>query len=713
MTGQWTHWDVEQSAENSLTVWIDVREESQNVFSNEVMSELDSVLDHLESQPDASAIVFRTRKENSFFAGADIHEFLDIQTAAEAEQVSERGQTVFKRIAALKPLTVAVIQGACLGGGLEMALACDRRIAVTSSSTRLGLPEIELGILPGWGGTQRLPGLVGILQAISLILQAKKLTAEKAQKVGLVDKAVMPDQLEEAVLQCVRSGGAIRAERKRTWMNWLLDRTNFGRDMVIARTGKRIARQKEHYPALEKALTAIRKSYEGGDAGYRYEQEAIGELLMTPTCKNLVRLFLLRERARSLETWDVSPAIRDQSPRNLVVLGGGTMGAGIAQIGIKSGLHVVVKEINDDAVEAAQKRITSIYDTLVERKSLTQTEADTHLGRLTLTTQWDPCKQADVVIEAVPESLSLKQSIFKELAAMVPEGTVLATNTSALSVDEIFADIPNGERVGGLHFFNPVHRMDLIEVVHGRTTSPDTTGHLLALSRKLGKTPIVTRDSPGFVVNRVLMPYLDEAVKIALEFTSSSSDLAAIDHQMKRFGMPMGPLELMDQVGIDVAAHVASSMSVVFGEDSVTALVLKRMVDAKRLGRKTDAGFYNYVHGKRTEAVGLHPLVEGIDIDIPVSPETPLDEHLTPIQQRLVLAMINEAGRCLDENVVEEAWMIDLAMVLGTGFAPFRGGPLQYAVQFSNDELIHTLEAMAKEYGPRFEPSPALRTLES
>jgi len=713
MTGQWTHWDVEESAENSLTVWIDVQEQSQNVFSNEVMSELDRVLDHLETQSSVRAIIFRSRKESSFFAGADIHEFLDIQTAAEAEQVSERGQTVFKRIAALKPFTVAVIQGACLGGGLEMALACDRRIAVISSSTRLGLPEIELGILPGWGGTQRLPGLVGILQAISLILQAKKLTAEKALKVGLVDQAVMPEQLEDAVLKCVQSGGAIRAERPKTWMNWLLDRTNFGRDMVIARTGKRIARQKEHYPALEKALTAIRKSYESGDKGYRYEQEAIGQLLLTPTCRNLVRLFLLRERARSLETWDVSPAIRDQTPRTLVVLGGGTMGAGIAQIGIKSGLHVVVKEINDDAVEAAQKRITGIYDTLVERKSLTQSEADTHLGRLTLTTEWGPCKQGDVVIEAVPESLSLKQSIFKELAAMVPEQSVLATNTSALSVDEIFTDIPAGDRVGGLHFFNPVHRMDLIEVVHGTTTSPETTGRLLALSRKLGKTPIVTRDSPGFVVNRVLMPYLDEAVKIALEFTASSSDLAAIDQQMKRFGMPMGPHELMDQVGIDVAAHVASSMSVVFGKDSVTALVLQRMVDAKRLGRKTDAGFYNYVHGKKTEAVGLHPLVEGIDIDIPVSPETPLDEHLTPIQQRLVLAMINEAGRCLDEKVVEEAWMIDLAMVLGTGFAPFRGGPLQYAAQFSQDDLIKTLEAMAKVYGPRFEPSPALRTLES
>ncbi|HBN75908.1 MAG TPA: multifunctional fatty acid oxidation complex subunit alpha [Planctomycetaceae bacterium] len=711
MAALWTHWDLEQTTDQILTLWIDVQRQSQNIFSTEVISELDSVLDELVSRQGVKTIFIRSRKANSFFAGADITEFAKIETIEQARDVSRRGQDIFARLEAIEPTTIAVIQGACLGGGLEMALACDHRIAVIDSSTRIGLPETGLGILPGWGGTQRLPKQVDLLQAIGMILQAKKFSAEKAAKVGLVDRAVKPEELEALLKELRNSTIDLNPQKSSTWIGWFLNETSFGRKLIFNATEKRIARQNLHYPALGKSLEAIRQSFKEDASGFEFEQQAIGDLLFTPTCQSLVSLFLNKERARSLDTWDVPTSIQEEEIKSLAVLGGGTMGAGIAQAGIKKGMQVVLKEVNEEALDAARSRIHSIYEALLDRKSLTEAEANEQQAHLTFTTSLEGIADVDAVVEAVPESLGLKQKIFNELAGTCNQDTIFATNTSALSVDEIFAGVEPKSRVGGLHFFNPVHRMDLIEVISGSYSSPETVGRLLKLAKQLGKTPILTKDSPGFVVNRILMPYLDEAIKIAIEFTAQNRDPALIDREMKSFGMPMGPLELIDQVGVDVAAHVAGSMTIVFGEKSDTATVLERMVDAKRLGRKSDAGFYNYVKGKKTNAIGLQPLVSGIDVDLVESPMTELDEVLTPIQQRLVLAMVNEAGRCLDEGVVAEAWMIDLAMVLGTGFAPFRGGPLRFARQLNHNNLIDTLEKLTAVYGERFQPAESIRQL--
>ncbi|WP_339750059.1 3-hydroxyacyl-CoA dehydrogenase NAD-binding domain-containing protein [uncultured Rubinisphaera sp.] len=712
MAALWTHWDLEQTTDQILTLWIDVQGESQNMFSTEVMSELDAVIKELESRQGVKTVFIRSRKSNSFFAGADIHEFVKIETIEQAREVSRRGQDVFARLEALDATTIAVIQGACLGGGLEMALACDHRIAIIDSATRIGLPETGLGILPGWGGTQRLPRHVDLLQAIGMILQAKKLSAEKAVKVGLVDRAVKPGELETLLKDLGQSSDDLKPHKSSTWLGWFLNQTSFGRNLIFNATEKRIARQKVQYPALGKSLEAIRLSFKEDASGFEFEQQAIGDLLFTPACQSLVSLFLNKERARSLDTWNVPTSIQEEKIQSMAVLGGGTMGAGIAQAGIKKGMQVVLKEVNDEALDAARSRIHSIYETLLDRKSLSEAEANEQQAQLTYTTSQEEISDVDVIIEAVPESLDLKQKIFNELAGTCDRETIFATNTSALSVDEIFAGVEPKSRVGGLHFFNPVHRMDLIEVISGAYSSPETVGRLLQLAKQLGKTPIVTKDSPGFVVNRILMPYLDEAIKIAIEMTAQNREPSVIDREMKSFGMPMGPLELIDQVGVDVAAHVAGSMTIVFGEKSDSATVLKRMVDAKRLGRKSDAGFYNYVKGKKTNAIGLQPLVSEIDVDLVEPPTTELDEVLTPIQQRLVLAMVNEAGRCLDEGVVAEGWMIDLAMVLGTGFAPFRGGPLKFAKQLNHNNLIETLEKLAEVYGERFQPSDSIRQLD-
>lgn len=708
----WQHWQIEETAADLVTVWIDVQNKSQNIFSAEVLTELEQVLSELESRQQLSTILFRSRKSNSFFAGANVSEFQSVETTEEARMISQRGQDLFARVAALQPTTIAVIQGACLGGGLEFALACDFRIAVIDSSTRLGLPETQLGILPGWGGTQRLPKVVGLMQALALILRAKKLTAEKAEKQGLVDRAVTSAGLETLLTEAKTWDAADRPKRQRTWIGWFLEETSFGRSLVINATKKRIGRDIQHYPALEKATEAIALSFQNGQVGYDYEQAAIATLMFTPTCQSLVSIFLNRERARDMSTWNVPEAIQHQKIESLGVLGGGTMGAGIAQAGIKKGLRVVLKEINDEAIDAARQRIDKTYQTLLSRKSITAGEAEQEKALLTYTTSTDPMQELDVIVEAVPESLELKQKLFTELASSCTEATVLATNTSSLSVDEIFASVEAKYRTGGLHFFNPVHRMDLVEVIAASDSSEETVGKLLLLAKQLGKTPIVSRDSPGFVVNRVLMPYLDEAVMLAIERSAQQSDLTEIDRCMKRFGMPMGPLELIDQVGVDVAAHVAGTMSIVFGKDSVTGRVLQRMVDAKRLGKKAGLGFYRYEDGKKKDLEPLTPLLSDIEVDLLEPPTTALNEELSAMQQRLVLAMVNEAGRCLDENIVAEAWMIDLAMVLGTGFAPFRGGPLRYARQFSSHDLVSTLEAMARVYGPRFEPAEAIQHLD-
>ena len=706
----WKHWTIEETGAG-ITVWIDVAQQSQNVFSAAVLKEFSDVLTELERRSAAKFVLIRSRKPHSFFAGADIREFTSISSETEGREVARVGQQLFRRLADLSAPTVAVIRGVCLGGGLELALACDYRVVVDDPTTRLGLPETELGILPGWGGTQRLPRLVGTLQAIAMILQAHKVSAAKARRSGLADIMVTPERLEQELQQMTErlaaNGSLGPAQTKRTWVGWFLNETAWGRSLVIGATEKKIQHQVRHYPALGKALQAIKLSHTASAKGFEFEQEAIGELLFTPTCQSLVQLFLNRERARNLQTWLTSEqASAARKVNSIAVLGGGTMGAGIAQTAVKSGLRVVLKEINETALSTAQERIDQTYQSLIARGSLSPQQAEAQKQGITFTTEWPPVCSTELIIEAVPETIELKQRVFKELSEKCAAETVLASNTSALSITEIAKAVQQPERCAGLHFFNPVHRMDLIEVVRGAESSDPTLGTLLQLCRKLGKTPILVNDSPGFVVNRVLMPYLDEAVKLGVEMTArGENDLTPIDREMKRFGMPMGPLELLDQVGIDVAAHVASTMTVVFGENSLTATVLQRLIEQGRLGRKTGHGFYTYHHGDKGKPIGIKPLLEGLDVDLVEFPETPLAEKLTPIQQRLVLAMVNEAGRCLDEGVVAEAWMIDLAMVLGTGFAPFHGGPLRYASQFTQSDLLTTLEQLAEAVSPRYQPA--------
>ena len=697
---------------NVVTVSIDVADRAVNVFNESVLDELDALVGSLEADRTARVVIFRSAKSSGFFAGADLKELSELPSTAEVESVVRRGQDLFARIERLEVPTVAVIHGPCLGGGLEFALACRYRIAVNSSSTRLGLPEVQLGIIPGWGGTQRLPQRVGLMEALPMILQGKKLPAEKALRIGLVDlaasEAEIDSTIEGLVTELLRDPRQPNRRPRRAWWKKLADNTSPGRWIVFNRVHKQLARDAEHYPALASAVKAIEDGYQFGVDGFSTERRQFVKLVETPTCRNLIGLFFRREKARDLSTWNSSSTSADLPPiQKVAVIGAGAMGAGIGQLAALKGCEVVLKELNDDLAVAGLKRVTRLFDELVSRGRLPSPERDACMARVTVTSQWHDLKNVDLVIEAVVERADVKHAVFKELDALLQASAMIVSNTSALSVSDMAAATARPGQVAGLHFFNPVHRMELVEVVRANDTSDETMDRLTAFVKRLGKTPVVTTDSPGFLVNRVLFPYIGEAVRMVTEGHSAQQ----IDRELKRFGMPMGPIQLLDHVGIDVGLHVAGTLTSVLPDSEAMATLLQSMVERGWTGTKSGRGFYHYSNGKRGAAVPLTELIAG---EPGPSPESTthsfgcLDDGLSAIQRRVVYPLINEAFRCLDEGVVHEAWMVDLALVLGTGFAPFRGGPVSLAETIGLPTVVENLRRLQSELGQRFEPSNRL-----
>ena len=640
--------------------------------------------------------------------------------------------------------TVAAIHGPCLGGGLEFVLACQHRIALDSSSTRLGLPEVQLGLIPGWGGTQRLPKLIGLVAALPMILQGKKLSASKARKVGLVDAVSNEASWNEFVTEFARDVSSKRPSAKGGFLRAVADSAP-GRWFVLRTAQKKIARDAENYPALPAALRAVRAAFDKHRDGFTVEREEFARLIQTSTCRSLLNLFQWREQARSLDVMSQSeshvsavdrlPTERRVSElttqdsslaegatptlRTVGVIGAGAMGAGIGQLAALKGFHVVLKELTPELADAGMKRVTGLLDDMVARKLLTSTERDGVLDRVTATDRFDDLADCDLVIEAVVEKMDVKQKVFAELDGLLKSHAIIVSNTSALSVTEMATATKRPDRVAGLHFFNPVHRMDLVEVVRTEGTSPETVATLLKLVKKLGKTPIVTSDSPGFLVNRVLFPYIGEAIRMVTEGHSCH----ALDREVKRFGMPMGPIELIDHVGLDVAWHVAATLENVLPESREVIGVLGQMVARGWTGRKGGRGFYEYNDGKRGAATDLTLVIDvgsrtsdlaNASRQSEVTADDDgghpsigafLPDGLTDVQRRLVYPMINEVGFCMQERVVAEPWMADLAMILGTGFAPFRGGPMTLADGIGQSTLQNNLHVLAARHGERFKSS--------
>lgn len=732
-----------------ISIALDVPARPLNVIDQSVLTELEAIVARLEEDAGARVVVFRSGKPSGFLAGADVNEISRIADDAAVEVALIRGQHLLDCIERLPAKTIAAIHGPCLGGGLELALACDYRIARDDESTQLGLPEIRLGLIPGWGGTQRLPRAVGLIEALPMILQGKNLSASQAARIGLVDRAVTADdwdrELANFATESLQAGDpAVRSARKprsrsilspQSLVIAVADRTPLGRHFVFNQAERQIARNgnSTHYPALPAALRAIRAGYASGGDGYPAERKEFVELLRTPTCRHLLGLFLRRDQARSVETWVAIPSAAKDTPllsepsvsepsvsgpsvsgpprsapsvsrlpvRKLAVIGAGAMGAGIGQLAALKGLTVVLKEIDPSAAAAGLARVRALFDDLVAKQRLSRERRDACLDRVEVTVHWEPLQDADLVVEAVVENEEVKNQVFADLDNYIQPAGLLTSNTSALSIARMAAATHRASNVAGLHFFNPVHRMELVEIARTPQTSDATVSQLVRFARALGKTPVVTADRPGFVVNRVLFPYLGEAVQMVCEGIPAD----AIDRDIRHFGMPMGPLELLDQVGIDIAVDVAHALASVLVIDTAAMQRLAAMRDQGWLGKKMGKGFYKYERGKSAGPSMWH---ESSPIDAAPEPPQIHPDGLNATERRLLYPLINEAVRCLDEKIVREPWMVDLAMVLGTGFAPYRGGPLQMLDDIGADTVFHNLSAMQPIFGARVEPAAGL-----
>jgi 3-hydroxyacyl-CoA dehydrogenase/enoyl-CoA hydratase/3-hydroxybutyryl-CoA epimerase len=692
---------IDPPSDHVAVLWLDVPDRSLNVFSRQVMADLDRALDAVAAEPAIYILVVRSAKPAGFLAGADLHEFTAVRTPEDAMALSAVGQRLFDKVADLRVPVVAVIHGPCLGGGLEFALACDARVAVDQPGTQIGLPEIELGLLPGWGGTQRLPRVVGLERALQVILAGRRLNARDAWRWGLAD-VVLRELNVDAALNLLKDVVGPQAGKRqrtglplRTWRQRLLESNFVGRRVIFA-GAERILRRRvpDDMPAPREALEAVRLGLAKGlAAGLTYEREAVGRLAVIPACRNLVNLFFEREKARKLPA-EARRAAQEKI-RRVGIVGAGTMGAGIAQLAALRGHEVVIQEVNDAALGAGILKVHALFQKAVERRLITPDELRQRLAAFKGTLTWEGFADVDLVIEAALEDLEVKRGVFRELEKRTRPDAILATNTSSLLVRQLQEGLAHPGRVAGLHFFNPVHKMPLVEVARAPATDAGTVELLARWAVVLGKTPVVVQDSPGFVVNRVLMPYLNEAVLLVAE----GMGVEEVDRLMTRFGMPMGPLELLDQVGLDVAAHIARSIQPAFGNRFAPNPAFERMVEQGWLGHKSKWGFYRYQGKKRTVNEAAVVMLR----------ENAAAGNTDDARDRLVLGMVNEAAACLGEGLAADAATIDLAMILGTGWAPHRGGPLHDADDRGVGDVARALTGLAQRLGPRFEPCPELR----
>ena len=652
-----------------------------NIFDVPTLKELDA---HLSALGDAPALILTSAKKSIFVAGADIHLFQKL-SPEELLQFLDLGQAVFNRLAALQIPTVAAIHGAAVGGGCELALACDWRVASPDAVTKIGLPETKLGLVPAWGGCTRLPRLIGVPGALDVILGGKTVSARHALKLGMIDEVAPREALIHAARVLAEKGKHPRSLTHSAPVNAAVS-------AIVAHKSRADVRRKTrgNYPAVDKALDVILHGSGAWDqaTSLARERAAIIELSGMETTRNLIRVFFLQEHAKK------SPAPTGPKIEHAAVIGAGVMGSGIAQWLATRGLRVLLRDVDATRVAAGMTAISRLLADGVRHHSLTEHEARTAMDRITPAAMEIPMRGADIVIEAAVEKMSVKKMIFQRLDELTREDAVLATNTSALSVTELAAATRHPQRVVGVHFFNPVHKMQLVEVIVGDATAPEIAQRAVQFIQRIGKLPVVVRDRPGFLVNRILLPYLSEAG----ELFAAGADPVAIDEAMLDFGMPMGPLRLTDEVGVDIAADVAATLAAAFPNRMRVPAILGGMLGTGMLGKKSGAGFYRYGSGE--------PAVNPIVLALREPGPTPAD-----LGERLALLMVNEAAACLGESVAASAGDIDLAMVMGTGWAPFRGGPLRYADSLGAQRVFDTLSKLAETAGPHYAPCALIAEL--
>ena len=684
-------------------VTFDLPGEKVNKFSTPVMAELSSLVDRLSAAEGIRALLFRSGKPDIFIAGADVREIENVTTSEEGRTASAVGQRIFERFAQLPFPTVAAIRGACLGGGTELALACDWRVCSDSPKTKIGLPEVNLGILPGWGGTQRLPRLVGLAAGLDLILTGKQIDGKRAARTGLAD-AVVPDAIFDAWSETFARGkfGARKPRGRRARLSLaarLLEGNPAGRALVFRKARAAVlARTHGHYPAPIEALEAVREGLgKRMDAALAIENARLGKLIGTPVQRRLLRIFFWTEDVRK-ETGAINPTVAPRPVHRVGVLGAGVMGGGIAQLAADRGFPARMKDIAPEPLAHGFRAAADIWKEKMRRRRMTPSEFRRKMALLSGGLDYAGFARAEVTIEAVVEKLEIKQAVLREWEDAVGDDAIFASNTSTLPISRIAAAARQPRRVAGMHFFNPVHRMPLVEVIRGEKSSDETIATIFDLAKKMGKTPVVVRDAPGFLVNRILAPYLSEAVRLLEE----GCRIEDVDDALTRFGMPVGPLALLDDVGIDVAAKGGQTMAAAFPERLPLSARFEAFTAQGRLGRKTGRGFYRY-RGSRREK----PDPETYSL-IGAGPAKAAALPPDVIEARLLMPMVNEAAFCLEDRIVDSAAKLDLAMIFGTGFPPFRGGLLQYADDLGADRIVNRLQDLAERLGARFAPAPLL-----
>jgi 3-hydroxyacyl-CoA dehydrogenase/enoyl-CoA hydratase/3-hydroxybutyryl-CoA epimerase len=673
MSAHAKHWRSEVDQQGICWLTLDRADAKANTLSSAVLEELAAELDAIE-RSGARGLVFKSGKTTGFILGADVKEFGRLRDASEGAATAGRGQSLMNRIAGLEVPTVAAIDGHALGGGLELALACDYRIAVDSYERTLGLPEVQLGIHPGFGGTVRSVQLLGAPRALDMMLTGRALSPREALVFGLVDRVV-----ERVGLEAAAAGLIVDRPPRRCapWHLCLLS-TAAVRPVLAVFLRKQVERRvrREHYPAPFAILDLWRRFGGRGDEALRAEVLSIGELLVTPTCRNLVRVFELRERLRNL-------APRDNRIERVHVVGAGTMGGDIAAWCALRGLSVTLQDRAQQYVEPALARARELF----RRRLRAPGEADAAMARVVVDLDAKQVDSADLVIEAIVENADAKSELFRSLEPKLRADALIATNTSSIELEKLADSLQRPERFVGLHFFNPVASLPLVEVIQGRDTATDAVQQALSFVTRIGKLPLPCRSAPGFLVNRLLTPYMLEALSAHVD----GAALETIDAAAKRFGMPVGPIELADRVGLDVALHVAELLGDLLGTNVPD--VLRQTVAAGHLGAKTGRGFYAY--GRDGKAIKSRSAA---------APDSKLAD-------RLILPLVNEAVACLDAGIVADEDLLDAGVIFGTGFAPFRGGPIRYARERGVAEVVAALEALAGRFGTRFTPHKGWRAL--
>jgi 3-hydroxyacyl-CoA dehydrogenase/enoyl-CoA hydratase/3-hydroxybutyryl-CoA epimerase len=669
------HWRLETDADGIATLTFDLQGSSTNTLGSAPMRELGELVARLEAAP-PRAVVIRSAKDNGFVAGADITEFGKLTDLEEAYRLVRAGQVVFDRLENLPVPTVAALHGFALGGGLELALACRYRVGADDGKLSLGLPEVQLGVHPGFGGTVRMPRLVGPTAALDLMLTGKSLRAADALKIGLVDRLVPRAELLAAAREIARAAPPPRrpalGQRALCWP--------VVRSFVAGAARKQVARRANpaHYPAPYAIIDLFRRYGAAGADAYEAEARSIARLFLSEQSRNLVRVFFLQNRMKALGGKSARKFAR------VHVVGAGVMGGDIAAWCASRGLTVTLQDREMKYVEPALKRAGEFF----AKRAGGAAKAAEMSARLSADVAAAGVSEADIVIEAIFENADAKRELYAKLEPRMKPGAILATNTSSIVLEELARNLADAGRLVGLHFFNPVAKMMLVEIIRSTGTRPEVAEDALAFTRRLDKLPLPCRSSPGFVVNRVLMPYMTEAMLAADE----GVPLALIDRAAVEFGMPMGPIELADTVGLDVASHVGKILSEAFGLPVPRGTA--ELLAAGHVGRKSGRGYYEWRDGKPVKP--------------PAAGRAPED-----LIDRLILQYLNEAVACLREGVVEDADLLDAGMIFGTGFAPFRGGPLHYARARGVPEIVARLEALAGKYGPRFKPDAGWSTLGS